>query len=75
MNNYEPSVEASSTDTFTALRSYVYSSSWNNSPDESLQNDPSFYIGRNNDGVVKIEYSAPVHDVQALPGLETRPRL
>jgi lipopolysaccharide/colanic/teichoic acid biosynthesis glycosyltransferase len=75
MNNYEPSVEASSTDTFTALRSYVYSSSWNNSPDESLQNDPSFYIGRNNDGVVEIEYSAPVHDVQALPGLETRPRL
>jgi lipopolysaccharide/colanic/teichoic acid biosynthesis glycosyltransferase len=77
MNNSESSAVASSADAFTASQHYVYTPSWDNSPDEPLQNGPSFHNGRNSDGTVAVEYSeaATAHNVQGPQKVEVPARL
>jgi lipopolysaccharide/colanic/teichoic acid biosynthesis glycosyltransferase len=74
MNKSETSVVASSADGFTASQTYVYTPSWDNSPDEHLQDDMPFHKTRNSDGMDGIGCPETV-SAQGVQGSQERPDL
>jgi lipopolysaccharide/colanic/teichoic acid biosynthesis glycosyltransferase len=67
MNNPEISVAASSADAFIEPRVYDYRTSWDNPPENLLQNDVTFHGGRGSDSTVRIEHleATTVHSLRA----------
>jgi lipopolysaccharide/colanic/teichoic acid biosynthesis glycosyltransferase len=77
MNKSELSVATSSADAFTEPRAYVYPSSWDDTPAESVQSDLLFHNGRSSDRMDGIECSGTtaVHEVRNTQAVGGRPRV
>lgn len=66
MNNHELSIDASSADAFTPPQTYVYPSSWNDSPDIPSHTTTSFHNGCASEVVATMEFTETIssHDIQ-----------